>query len=45
LGGCHAKTIEISVLVATLGALLAVGSAAAQVIELQGAWVIDGYTF
>ncbi len=39
------RRFAIPVLVATLGALLSVGSAAAQVIELQGAWLIDGYTF
>jgi hypothetical protein len=39
------RRCEIVVLVATLGALVSIGSAAAQVIELQGAWLIDGYTF
>jgi hypothetical protein len=34
-----------SVIAAALGALLFVSSAAAQVVELQGAWLIDGYTF
>jgi hypothetical protein len=35
----------VSVLVAAFGVLLSGGSAAAQVVELQGAWLVDGYTF
>jgi hypothetical protein len=38
------RSLAVLVVVAALG-MLSTGVAAAQVLELQGAWLIDGYTF
>jgi hypothetical protein len=39
------KPVGLSILVAAFGALMLAEPAAGQVLELQGAWLIDGYTF
>jgi hypothetical protein len=39
------RPVAVAVIVAALGALLSGGPAAAEVVELQVAWLIDGYTF
>jgi hypothetical protein len=39
------RSLGFSVFATALGVLLCMESAGAQVIELQGAWLIDGYTF
>lgn len=39
------KPLAVRAVTVALGVLLSSGLAAAQVVELQGAWLIDGYTF
>ena len=39
------KPLAVHAVAVALGVLLSSSIAAAQVVELQGAWLIDGYTF